>query len=264
MLGPKPNDVFRQYGQLTGTTRLPPIFSIAYHQCRWNYNDEEDVKTVNAGFEEHQIPMDVMWLDIEHTNDKRYFTWDAKKFPTPEKMMENLSSFGRKLVTIVDPHIKSDSNYPIYAEAKDKNFFVKDKSGNNLDGWCWPGSSAWPDFLDEEVKKWWASKFSLEHYTGTTLDTFTWNDMNEPSMFNGPEITFPKDALHLNGYEHRVVHNIYGQNQVKATYRGHLERANGERRPFVLTRSTFAGSQRYGNFFLFEPTLLNFLLNLFQ
>ena len=70
--------------------------------------------------------------------------------------------------------------------------------------------------------------------------------MNEPSMFNGPEITFPKDALHLNGFEHRAVHNLYGQNLVKATYRGHLQRSGGERRPFVLTRSTFAGSQRYG------------------
>lgn len=83
--------------------------------------------------------MDVMWLDIEHTSDKRYFTWDAQKFPTPEKMMEHLSSYGRKLVTIVDPHIKSDTGYPIYVEAKEKNYFVKDKSGNVLDGWCWPG-----------------------------------------------------------------------------------------------------------------------------
>lgn len=138
-LGPKPDDVFRQYGSLTGTTQLPPIFSIAYHQSRWNYNDEQDVKNINSGFEEHQIPMDVIWLDIEHTNDKRYFTWDATKFPTPEKMMEHLSSFGRKLVTIVDPHIKSDSNYHVYSEAKEKNLFVKDKHGNHLDGWCWPG-----------------------------------------------------------------------------------------------------------------------------
>ncbi|CAF0929444.1 unnamed protein product [Brachionus calyciflorus] len=246
MLGPKATDVFRQYGQLTGNTPLPPLFSIAYHQCRWNYNDEDDVKNVNAGFEEHQIPMDVMWLDIEHTNDKRYFTWDSHKFPNPDKMMENLSSFGRKLVTIVDPHIKSDPNYHVYSEAKEKNFFVKDKTGNNYDGWCWPGSSAWPDFLNEDVKNWWASKFTLENYKGTTLDTFTWNDMNEPSVFNGPELTFQKDALHLNGIEHRNVHNIYGQNFHKATFRGHLLRSNGERRPFVLTRSTFAGSQRYG------------------
>ena len=86
----------------------------------------------------------------------------------------------------------------------------------------------------------------LENYAGTTLDTYTWNDMNEPSMFNGPEVTFHKDALHLNGHEHRAVHNIYGQSQMRATHMGHLLRTNGERRPFILTRSTFVGSQRYG------------------
>lgn len=246
LLGPTPNDLFRQYGELTGNTALPPLFSLAYHQCRWNYNDEEDVKNVNAGFEQHQLPMDVMWLDIEHTNDKRYFTWDPVKFSNPEAMMENLSKYGRKLVTIVDPHIKIDSNYHIYSEAKSLDYFVKDKNGNAVDGWCWPGSSSWPDFSDERVQEWWASKFLLENYKGTTLDTYTWNDMNEPSMFNGPEVTFHKDSLHLNGFEHRDIHNQYGQYLHRSTFKGHLLRTNNETRPFVLTRSTFAGSQRYG------------------
>ena len=190
--------------------------------------------------------MDVMWLDIEHTDGKRYFTWDALKFPTPDQMMANLASYGRKLVTIVDPHIKSDSNYHIYSEAKDLNLLIKDKNANIAEGWCWPGSSAWPDFLNADVRKWWSSKFTLENYKGTTLDTYTWNDMNEPSVFNGPEITFNKDVVHLNGLEHRHVHNIYGLSQMRATYQGQLERSNGERRPFILTRSAFAGSQRYG------------------
>lgn len=246
LLGPKPTDVFRQYGLLTGNTKLPPMFSIGYHQCRWNYNDETDVKNVNAGFEEHHIPMDVIWLDIEYTDGKRYFTWDSLKFPTPDQMMNHMSSYGRKMVLILDPHIKQDSNYHIYSEAKEKNYFVKDKNGNAVDGWCWPGSSSWPDFLNEEVRNWWASKFMLDSFKGTTLDTYTWNDMNEPSVFNGPEITFNKDVVHLNGIEHRDVHNLYGISHVNATYHGHLARSNGERRPFILTRSAFAGSQRYG------------------
>lgn len=78
------------------------------------------------------------------------------------------------------------------------------------------------------------------------MDTYTWNDMNEPSMFNGPEVTFHKDAIHINGFEHRNLHNQYGQYQHKSTFLGHLKRANNESRPFILTRSTFAGSQRYG------------------
>merc|ERR1719515_651950 len=114
MLGPGPKDVSRQYGLLTGNTPLPPEFSIAYHQCRWNYNDQDDVNTVARKFDEHDIPMDVMWLDIEHTDGKKYFTWDARFFPSPEKMMEKFSAKRRKVVTIVDPHIKSEPGYRVY------------------------------------------------------------------------------------------------------------------------------------------------------
>eukprot|EP00894_Picocystis_sp_ML_P003825 jgi/Pico_ML_1/54342/g4704.t1 len=112
MPGPSPADVAMQYAQLTGTASLPPMFGISYHQCRWNYNDQEDVKLVDASFDEHDIPYDVIWLDIEHTDGKRYLTWDRHKFPEPKKMQQEIASKGRKMVTIVDPHIKRDKNYP--------------------------------------------------------------------------------------------------------------------------------------------------------
>jgi alpha 1,3-glucosidase len=99
-LGPKPHDVSTQYASLTGPTPLPPLFSLAYHQCRWNYNDQEDVRNVAAKFDEFDMPMDVMWLDIEHTDGKKYFTWDARKFPDSLGMIQNLTAVGRKLVTI--------------------------------------------------------------------------------------------------------------------------------------------------------------------
>lgn len=89
------------------------MFSIAYHQCRWNYNDREDVLNVNKAFDEHDIPMDVMWLDIEYTDGKRYFTWDSSKFPDSKAMIEELGAHGRKMIVIVDPHIKKDDNYKV-------------------------------------------------------------------------------------------------------------------------------------------------------
>ena len=76
LLGPSPKDVFKQYSYLTGTQELPPLFSIAYHQCRWNYKDQQDVEFVAEKFDEYDIPYDVLWLDIEHTDQKKYFTWD--------------------------------------------------------------------------------------------------------------------------------------------------------------------------------------------
>ncbi|XP_013399270.1 neutral alpha-glucosidase AB isoform X2 [Lingula anatina] len=246
MLGPGPADVFKQYAALTGTTPLPPMFALAYHQSRWNYNDEEDVSNVDANFDKHDIPYDVIWLDIEHTDGKRYFTWDKSKFPNPEEMVRNISAKGRKMVTIVDPHIKKDDHYKIYKECRDLGHFIKNKDGNDYDGWCWPGSSSWPDFTKPAIRQYWASKFAVEEYEGSTLDLHTWNDMNEPSVFNGPEITMHKDAKHDGGWEHRDVHNIYGMFVHQATVEGMVARTGGLLRPFVLSRAFFAGSQRWG------------------
>lgn len=118
--GPSPAKVWSQYSAVTGRQQLPPLFSLGYHQCRWNYRDERDVSAVEATFEELDYPYDVLWLDIEHTDGKRYFTWDKNTFPTPIEMQKNLSAHGRKMVTIVDPHIKRDNRYPIHKEATDK------------------------------------------------------------------------------------------------------------------------------------------------
>ncbi|XP_064403614.1 neutral alpha-glucosidase AB-like [Halichondria panicea] len=246
ILGPRPHDVFRQYSSLTGTTMLPPLFSIAYHQSRWNYNDENDVANVDEGFDAHDIPYDVLWLDIEHTNGKRYFTWDSAKFPTPEAMQDKLAAKGRKMVTIIDPHIKRDSNYHIHKEAESSDVYVKKSDGgSSYEGWCWPGSSSWIDFLSPQNRRWWAEQFSPDKYQGSTLNLFTWNDMNEPSVFNGPEVTMHKDCRH-GDWEHRDVHNIYGMLQHQATAEGQILRSGGTERPFVLSRAFFAGTQRFG------------------
>ncbi|XP_016326541.1 neutral alpha-glucosidase AB-like [Sinocyclocheilus anshuiensis] len=139
MLGPKPSDVFSQYASLTGTQSFPPLASLGYHQCRWNYNDQEDVKSVDQGFDQHDIPYDFIWLDIEHADGKRYFTWDPHKFSQPKEMLQGLMDKRRKMVAIVDPHIKVDSGYKIHSEITSKDFYVKNKDGRNYEGWCWPG-----------------------------------------------------------------------------------------------------------------------------
>ncbi|KAM8938957.1 neutral alpha-glucosidase AB isoform 1-T1 [Pelodytes ibericus] len=246
LLGPAPSDVFKQYASLTGTQSLPPYFSLGYHQCRWNYNDEEDVRNVDSGFDEHELPYDVIWLDIEHTDGKRYFTWDPHKFPTPKDMLTKLKDKRRKMVTIVDPHIKVDSAYRIHNEIRSRNYYVKNKDGGDYEGWCWPGSAAYPDFTNPEMREWWSSMFSYDQYEGSMENLFVWNDMNEPSVFNGPEVTMHKDAVHWGGWEHRDIHNLYGLYVQKATADGLIQRSEGKERPFVLTRAFFAGSQRYG------------------
>ncbi|GFR40498.1 hypothetical protein Agub_g1066 [Astrephomene gubernaculifera] len=246
-----PAGVLAAYARLAGPSAMPQLFSLGYHQCRWNYKDEADVKAVDAGFDTHDIPYDVLWLDIEHTNGKRYLTWDSSLFPSPAPMQLDLASRGRRMVTIVDPHVKRDPGYYVFAEAEAAGHYVKNKYNTDFDGWCWPGSSSYLDVTSPAVRQWWAQQFTLDRYSGSTPHLYIWNDMNEPSVFNGPEITMPKDNLHAGGVEHRDTHNLYGVYYHMATAEGlqlrgqQADPQDGDR-PFVLSRAFFTGTQRVG------------------
>ncbi|OWZ10062.1 Neutral alpha-glucosidase [Phytophthora megakarya] len=261
-------DLFSQYTLLTGRAQLPPLFALGYHQCRWNYKNEADVVRVDAGFDEHLIPYDVIWLDIDHTDGKRYFTWDGHAFPTPKNMQEAVARTGRKMVTIIDPHIKvsqSKDNKPYYihTEAEELGLFIKDEQGNDFKGWCWPGESSYLDFTSAKARAWWRHQFRYENYQGSTKHLYTWNDMNEPSVFNGPEVSMRKGCMSISDVEHREWHNLYGILFQRSTMEGQLVRqqpppnppstfaeelklTSDMQRPFVLSRAFSAGSQRYG------------------
>ncbi|KAK4704738.1 hypothetical protein P7C70_g1477, partial [Phenoliferia sp. Uapishka_3] len=245
-LGPSPLTIFDQYTALTGRTPLPQLFAIAYHQCRWNYQSQTDVLDVQRRFDEADIPFDVIWLDIEYADQHQYMIWDRRNFPEPEVMQDELAERGRKLVAIIDPHIKRNPELYIYKEAQDLDILSKTLDGKELEGWCWTGSSAWIDFFNPKSWEWWIEQFKFEKFKGSTKNLFVWNDMNEPSIFNGPEITMQKDAVHYGGWEHRDVHNIGGMIYQNVTAQGLVQREDPPRRPFVLTRAFYAGSQRFG------------------
>ncbi|MGH0149831.1 UNVERIFIED_CONTAM: hypothetical protein FKN15_035459 [Acipenser sinensis] len=154
--------------------------------------------------------------------------------------------FSWQLVVISDPHIKVDPDYPVYRDASEQGCFVRDRAGRVFEGSCWPGPCSYLDFTSPHVRDWYSSQFALNKYKGSTDALFVWNDMNEPSVFDGPEQTMPKDAVHCGGWEHRELHNLYGFYQHWATMEGLIRRSKGTERPFVLTRSFFAGSQRFG------------------
>ncbi|KAF5366038.1 hypothetical protein D9758_006742 [Tetrapyrgos nigripes] len=264
------SDVFTQYATLTGTVSLPPHWSLGYHQCRWNYVSTSDVRSVQHNFDlpENDIPVDVFWLDIEYSEEHKYFIWDERSqaFPDPVEMINDVSAMGRKMVIIIDPHLKRVQSYPVYDEASKKGLLVKNKDGNEYEGWCWSGSSAWMDCFNPEVGEWWVQKFKTRElgngefsWVKSTEDVFIWNDMNEPAIFNGPEISMHRDAIHYGGWEHRDVHNINGMLFHNLTSLAIKHRSASSptqpssstspselTRPFVLTRSFYAGSQRFG------------------
>ncbi|KAJ1994279.1 glucosidase II [Coemansia spiralis] len=247
MPGPSVADLYRQYMSLIEPTPLPREFALGYHTCRWSYLDQEDVLTVSEKMHEHDIPYDVIWLDIDYTDGMRYFTWDYSKFPDPVAMQKQLAHDGHKLVTIIDPHVKRDSSYRVWKEGNENGYFIKNNTNTrNYDGWCWPRESNWVDYLNPEASKWYGEQYHFDKYPDTTADLFIWNDMNEPITLRMPESTAEKDVKHYGGWEHRHVHNLYGMLNHKSTFEGMLTRESPRKRPFILSRSYFAGSQRYG------------------
>lgn len=249
IIGESPNDINESYGAIVGYSQLPQVASLGYHQCRWNYNDEKDVLEINSLFDKHRIPYDYIWLDIEYAESKKYFTWNQDTFPDPERMVKELDHTGRNLVIIVDPHLKT--GYFGSDELIKRKITINSPSNNQTyKGHCWPGESVWIDTMNPSSQAYWDYMFRYtddnKFMGGLTTNVQIWNDMNEPSIFNGPETTSPRDLLHYGSWEHRSIHNVYGLTYHEATYKSMTERftETGNKRPFILTRSYFAGSQR--------------------
>lgn len=238
-----PRGVTNQYVTLTGKPVLPLLSTIGYHQCRWNYNNELDLLNVQDMMDLNHIPLDVVWLDLDYTDEKKFFTWKFDSFPNPKRLLQKLSKFGRQLVVLIDPHLMSQ--YEISAEVIAANSQVKDKSGNTFIGDCWPGKSIWIDTIGKIGQKTWYKLFTkFVHESSGSNNLHFWNDMNEPSVFSGPETTAPKDVIHDGNFEERSIHNLYGLSVHETTYNAMKKIYEKLTRPFILTRSYFIGSQR--------------------
>ncbi|MEO7660710.1 MAG: glycoside hydrolase family 31 protein [Pyrinomonadaceae bacterium] len=250
-----PRSVLSAYAKLTGSAPLPPIWALGNQQSRWSYFPESRVREIAAGFRKNQIPADVIYLDIDYMDGYRVFTWDKKRFPDPPKLISDLRQDGFRTVLIIDPGIKVDSDYSIYNDGRQKNVFVKNPDGSELNRDVWPQASAFPDFTDAKARDWFGEKFKAHIDEGVAG---FWNDMNEPGVFTSdktekpdimhhPAKTFPYDTPHkgdgLAG-THRRYHNVFGMLMARSTFEG-VRKLSPEKRPFVLTRAGFGGIQRF-------------------
>ncbi|GGB32561.1 alpha-glucosidase [Lentibacillus populi] len=241
--GPEPKTVLEQYTHLTGRMPLPPKWALGYHQSRYSYESEAEVRELAKTFIEHGIPLDAIHLDIHYMNGYRVFTFDSERFPTPEKLIADLREMGIRIIPIVDSGVKKDPEYHIYQEGVNEDLFCKYIEGAIYFGDVWPGTSAFPDFTDDKVRKWWGDKHQF--YTDLGIEGI-WNDMNEPAVFNETK-TMNVAVMHRNDGNpatHRELHNIYGFLMEEATYEGMKDQLEGKR-PFLLTRAGYAGVQRY-------------------
>ena len=249
--GPDPKKVIERYTSLTGRMPLPPLWSLGYNQCRWSYYPESRVRKLADDFRTKKIPADVIWLDIHYMDNYKPFTWDHERFPDPQKMISDLRAQGFRLVTILDGHPPALKGYAPYDSGIAGDDFVKWPDGKVFEGPVWPSQaekdpapSVFPDFSRPATREWWGDLYQSLLDVGVAG---IWNDMNEPSVFDDPTGTMPLDVMHDNEGQpatHREVHNVYGQLMTRSTFEG-LSRLRPDERAFVLTRSSFAGGQRY-------------------
>jgi len=244
--GPNMNDVVSNYTDLTGRPQhLPPLWALGFHQCKWSYYPDTKVKEITKGFRDLKIPCDAIYLDIDYMDGFRCFTWSKEHFPNPKEFVKELSNDGFKTIVIIDPGIKIDNDYSVFKEGLDKDYFCKRADGPYMKGKVWPGECYFPDFTNPEVREWWVDLFKeLVEEIGVSG---VWNDMNEPAVMDVPNKSFPDDVRHDydgNPCSHRKAHNIYGMQMARATYHG-LKKFSYPKRPFVITRSAYSGTQRY-------------------
>lgn len=249
--GPTTADVVRRYVDLTGKAPLPPLWSFGYQQSRYSYMTADEVRAVAARLRSERVPTDTIWLDIDFQDRNRPFTTNAKTFPDLARLASDMGKDGIKLITITDLHIAAAPNegYAPYDSGMAGNHFLRKADRSTYVAPVWPGPSVFPDFTDKTARIWWGELY--REFVADGIAGF-WNDMNEPAIFETPSKTMPLDNIHRidsddfapRDASHAEIHNVYGMENSRATFEGLLKLRPNER-PYVMTRASYAGGQKY-------------------
>jgi alpha-glucosidase len=236
--GPRMPDILAAYTWLTGRAAPPPIWSLGYHQCRWFHYTQKAVEAIGRQHRDNDIPCDALWLDIEYMAGYRVFSWNSELFPDPPGMLKRLAEQGFRVITIIDPGVKYDPGYKIFDSGLERDVFCRTEGGDTYIGQVWPGNTAFPDFVTEEARAWWGELNATHVASGLAG---IWNDMNEPStgMIKPGAMRFDHGRASHDRYR-----NQYALLMAMATKEGLLA-AMPQLRTFILSRSGFAGIQRY-------------------
>ncbi|MEV4950328.1 TIM-barrel domain-containing protein [Streptomyces sp. NPDC053755] len=241
-----PARVLHGWAALTGAPALPPSWALGAQHARWGFGSEREVRRVVDGYLKRELPLSVLHLDIDHYDAHQVFSVDRERFPDLPGLAADLKERGVRLVSIVDPAVKAEPGNAVYDGGGGIGAFVRDARGDEVRGEVWPGTCAFPDFTDSVVREWWGGLYEERLAQGFSG---VWHAMNEPVSF-APfgEQTLPRSARHAldgRGGDHREAHNVYGLTMARAGYDG-LRRLRPEERPFLFSRSGWAGMQRYG------------------
>ena len=284
--GGNENEICREFRTLIGRSYIPPRWAFGLAQSRWGYKTEEDVREVARQYKEHDLPLDMICMDIDYMQDYADFTVNKERFPDLTKLSADLKAQGIRLVPIIDAGVRVDPNDSTCTEGLEKGYFCKKADGTPFVAAVWPGKAYFADFLRPEVREWFGHKYKA--LTDCGIEGF-WNDMNEPSLFYSPErlraflddmaALREKDNIEQEEFFPRVVGGAMGlmnspadyasfyheadgrkvcHDQVHNLYGGSMTRAAGEafadlcpgQRTLLYSRSSFIGSHRYGGIWL--------------
>ena len=183
-----PKALMQALVDLTGNMELPPMWALGYQQCRFSYYPDTRVKEIADTLRYHQIPSDVIWMDIHYMDKFKIFTFDPKGFSNPKELNDYLHSKNFKSVYMIDPGIKVEKGFWLDDEGTAKDYWVRKADGTPYIGKVWPGPCHFPDFTRPDVRRWWSTlyvPFMAQGVDGV------WNDMNEPAIGDGPAVSLP-------------------------------------------------------------------------
>jgi alpha-glucosidase len=232
-------------GRLTGCAPLPPRWALGYHQSRFGYRTEAELRRVFSEFQRLDLPLSVLYLDADYFKDYCTFTVDSQRFPDLPGFARQLNDCGVHLVASTNPGVKIDPSLEMYRQGQSLDIYCKDPSGSEQAGLVWPGWSAFPDFTNPAGREWWSKQYAASLERG--IDGF-WHDMNEPSSFAAwGDMSLPLATRHHlegRGGDQREAHNVYGLLMNQAGYGG-LRQLRPDKRPFILSRAGWVGMQRH-------------------
>ncbi|APD95709.1 glycosyl hydrolase [Alteromonas mediterranea] len=241
VLGESLSDTVKSTVAITGKQPLPPRWLLGNFASRFGYKSQDEVMNVVDAFNKQDIPVDAVVLDLywfgkDIKGHMGNLSWDTATFPEPEKMISELREQDVKTVLITEPFILTTSKQ--WDSAVENNALAQDDDGAPYTFDFYFGNTGLVDVFSEAGQDWfwqYYEKLAAQGVAGW------WGDLGEPEV-HPDDIQHMWQSTKVSGAE---VHNGYGHQWAKTVY-NNLTELQSDTRPFVLMRSGFLGSQRYG------------------
>jgi alpha-glucosidase len=233
--------ILEHYTGLTGRMPLPPEWSLGYQQSRCSYSPEDTVTFIARTLRDKKIPADGIVLDADYLKDYEPFRINQERFPDMRALADRLRGMNLELTASVNPGIRIDDSYQAYKTGLEQGVFLKYTDGLPYIADISPNTNLYPDFTNPKARGWWVENMKV--YQDVGINGY-WNDMNEPAIDGQaiPEnVVFDFDGR---GATTAEAHNYYGMLMARSSFES-FQKYGGNKRPFVLSRSGFAGIQRY-------------------